>query len=177
MMRRRRGSERAGQGGAALFLSLLLLMLLTVTGVSAVQESRLESRMARNAHDGLLALQAAEAALASGERLLGRLGPAGVTADGGVGGILPGRVYGDAARWLQAATWAGGARVVDLDLPVAEPPRFVIEPVAVRADGVPVFRVTARGVGGSRDAVILLQSTYALHAGGGARLSWREVTP
>ena len=115
--------------------------------------------------------------MASGERLLERLGPAGVTADTGTDGILPERVYGDPAPWLRAATWAGGARVADVELPVAEPPRFVIEPVAVRADGVAVFRVIARGVGGSTGAVVLLQSTYALDASGGARLSWHEIRP
>ena len=165
------------QRGAALFLALLLLMLLTVTGISAAREARLESRMARNAHDGLLALQAAEAALASGERLLAGLGPAKAMAEAGRAAFLPAPGYGETAPWLEAAVWSDHARVAMPNLPVAEPPRFIIEPLVVRADGVPIFRVTARGVGGSSNAVVLLQSTYAVEASGGTRLSWREVAP
>ena len=167
--------SRAGQGGAALFLSLLLLMLLTVTGVSAVQVSGLESRMARNAHERLLALQAAEAALASGERLLERLGPDLAAAGGMADGVRPARAYGASEPGLQAPVWAAGAQVAPALPGVAEAPRFVIEAVTVRADESVVFRVTARGAAGPRGAVVLLQSTYVLDASGGARLSWREL--
>jgi type IV pilus assembly protein PilX len=47
----------------ALFISLVLLLLLTIIGVSAVQTTSLELRMARNDNDTLLAFQSAESAL------------------------------------------------------------------------------------------------------------------
>ena len=168
-------ASRAAQRGAALFLSLLLLMLLTVTGISAVQVSGLESRMARNAHERLLALQAAEAGLASGEGLLERLGRDAATVAGAADGILPARAYGGLEPEVQAPVWADGAQVAPVLPGVAEAPRFMIEAVTVRADESVVFRVTARGTAGPCGAVVLLQSTYVLDASGGARLSWREL--
>ena len=48
------------QRGIALFISLVLLLVLTIAGVSAVQTTTMEERMARNSHDSLIAFQAAE---------------------------------------------------------------------------------------------------------------------
>ena len=162
--------DRTTQRGTALFLSLLLLLLLTVTGVAAVQESGFESRMARNAHDGLLAFQAAEAALVSGERMLQRFGSPAAALDA----ALPVRAYADPAPWLQAAVWETSAQVAATGHPAREAPRFLVEAVAVDPDGDAVFRVVARATGGTPETVVLLESTYVLQ-GGGTRLSWREL--
>ena len=53
-----------------MFMSLVMLLLLTVLGVSSIQTTTLQQRMARNANDSSLAFQAAEAALRDGEDLL-----------------------------------------------------------------------------------------------------------
>ena len=164
------GPERSTQRGAALFLSLLLLVLLTVTGVAAVQESGFESRMARNAHDGLLAFQAAEAALASGERMLQRFGSPMVALDA----VLPVRGYADPAPWLQPAVWESATQAAATGHAAAEAPRFLVEAVVVDEQGAAVFRVVARGTGGTPGTVVMLESTYVLQAGG-TRLSWREI--
>ncbi|MDE0350901.1 MAG: PilX N-terminal domain-containing pilus assembly protein [Gammaproteobacteria bacterium] len=168
---------KAPQRGAALFLSLLLLLLLTVTGVAAVRESGFESRMARNAHDGLLAFQAAEAALASGERMLQRFGSPAAALDA----VLPVRGYEDPEPWLQAAVWETAGQVAATGHAVAVAPRFLVEAVAAGGDGAgeggdetAVFRVVARATGGTPETIVLLESTYVLRAGG-TRLSWREV--
>lgn len=169
--------DRGRHRGAALFLSLLLLLLLTVTGVAAVRESGFESRMARNAHDGLLAFQAAEAALASGERMLRRFGSPAAALDA----VLPVRAYEDPEPWLQAAVWET-AHVAATGHAVAEAPRFLVEAVAVGGEeaagggeeAAAVFRVVARATGGTPETIVLLESTYMLR-GGGTRLSWREV--
>jgi type IV pilus assembly protein PilX len=58
------------QEGIVLFMSLVMLLLLTVLGVSSIQTTSLQQRMARNANDGNLAFQAAELALRDGENLL-----------------------------------------------------------------------------------------------------------
>lgn len=49
--------------GAALVISLLLLLVMTLLGLGASQSTRLQERMAGNQRDQELALQAAEAAL------------------------------------------------------------------------------------------------------------------
>lgn len=51
------------QHGAALVISLLLLLIMTLLGLGASQSTRLQERMAGNQRDQELALQAAEAAL------------------------------------------------------------------------------------------------------------------
>ena len=60
-------ASRRTSRGVALFISLVLLLMLTILGVSAVQGTSLEARMARNDHDTLLAFQAAESALRDAE--------------------------------------------------------------------------------------------------------------
>ncbi|MCX7607930.1 MAG: PilX N-terminal domain-containing pilus assembly protein [Anaerolineales bacterium] len=55
------------QTGAALIVSLVLLVLVTLLGVAGIQTVALEEKMAGNAYDRNIALQAAEAALRIGE--------------------------------------------------------------------------------------------------------------
>ncbi len=176
MARPDRGQAR-GQGGAALFLCLVLLLLLTVMAVSAVETTRLEMRMARNAHDGLLALQAAEAALVAGERFLETIASTVSESPAGHPAVHPAPAFADPMRGGTAPAWGDGTSVPSSVAHVAEQPRFRIHFLAMRADGVPVFRVTARGVGGTREAVVVLRSTYALDRPSGKRLSWHEVPP
>lgn len=58
------------QTGAALVISLLILLIMTIFGVSSMQSTTLEERMAGNMRDQNLAFQSAEAALIEGERFL-----------------------------------------------------------------------------------------------------------
>ena len=134
--------------GIALFVCLVVLLTLGVAGVSASQTVSLEVRMARNGHDGDLALQAAESALREGEQLVASAGfdPAtpGLYAKPGFGAPVP---------WSRPETWEGGDSRVATTLPgVAAPPRFIVERIASWVDpeggfDVEVLRVTARAGG------------------------------
>lgn len=170
--------------GVALFISLVLLLVLTIIGVSAVQTTSLETRMARNEHDTLLAFQAAESALRDAERLLLTINSAddidAFTA-GGTGGLWTMADTGNPDRWDVDANWAAGAgnQVADTSVGavVAEPPRFMIEhltsirrlenPYQIQPDypdtndRLAMFRITALGVGGSANARVMLQTTFA----------------
>ena len=92
-------------------------------------------------------------------------------------GLLPTPAAGELPCWRREADWwrdhAAGYPGALPD--VVEPPRYVIEelppdPAASENDslalGFPVwgsamtFRITARGVGGTEAAVVLLQTTY-----------------
>lgn len=57
----------SGNSGLALFISLVMLLILTILGVSAVQTTSMQERMARNARDTSMAFQAAESALRDAE--------------------------------------------------------------------------------------------------------------
>jgi len=62
-----RYSRLKHQGGAALMFSLIFLLLLTIIGLTAMQSSTLQERMAGNTRDTNLAFQAAELGLRAGE--------------------------------------------------------------------------------------------------------------
>lgn len=178
-------SSIARNRGVALFISLVLLLVLTIIGVSSVQTTTLETRMARNEHDRLIAFQAAESALRDAEAFLNTVVTTAVFTDGGAGGLWTVADLGDPDRWEDASVWNAGTSVeapTVLEDPggdaiSAEPPRYIIEHVAsvVRennayqiddpygasaADRIEIFRVTARGIGGSANTQVLLQSTF-----------------
>lgn len=164
--------------GVALFISLVLLLVLTIIGVSAVQTTSLETRMARNEHDSLLAFQAAESALRDGETAVEGVVSTAEFTDTGAGGKWTVAPLGNDPRWM-VADWSGAGTVVapTAVADVAAPPRYMIEHVAsvVRqqnayqlgsdyatsdANRVEMFRVTALGIGGSTHARVMLQTTY-----------------
>ena len=58
------------QRGAALIVSLMFLLVLTIIGIASVSTTKLQERMAHNTREQNLALQAAEAALRDGEAWL-----------------------------------------------------------------------------------------------------------
>ena len=166
--------------GVALFISLVLLLMLTIIGVSAVQSTSLEVRMARNDHDGMLAFQAAESALRDAEDQLEAIAGTANFVDAGTNGLWTVADLGDPPRWDDQTIWDADATSVlaATDVAgVAVRPRYIIEYVAsvVRAenayqlddpygqsasDRIEVFRVTARGIGGSPQSRVMLQSTY-----------------
>lgn len=165
--------------GVALFISLVLLLVLTIIGVSAVQTSTLETRMARNEHDTLLAFQAAESALRDGENFLETVVSTDGFTDGGGNGLWTVAELDQTNRWETAEVWIGGTSVqapTNVGV-VQQPPRYLIEHVAsvvreenayqindpyaaTAADRIEIFRITARGVGGSTNARVVLQTTY-----------------
>jgi type IV pilus assembly protein PilX len=168
--------------GAALIVSLVFLVVLTLTGVASTQVNILEERMAGNMRDRSLAFQAAETALRVAEN---RLSPAA---------SLP--VFDDTSgfyvctdahpSWWDALTdsdWASssdkvqhysGTSLAD----VASSPGYVVEQLkhestgaasgGSKQAGVPTaagsaqkwYRITARGTGGSASSTVILQSIY-----------------
>ena len=178
----RGNGSRSGQRGIALFISLVILMLLTIAGVAAVQTTQLQARMARNAHDNLIALQAAERALLEGERFLSNSPPDAVryTATG-TDGLWRPAAFGEVPVWQVEAVWAENANRSRRAAPVAgaaKAPRYVIEwlttltgpdnphllepSTVARAPRTAIFRITARGFGATAHARSQLQSTFAV---------------
>lgn len=176
---RRRQLPTRRPAGVALFISLVLLLVLTIIGISAVQTTSLEVRMARNDYDSLLAFQAAESALRDAEAQVENFLNLDNFDDAGTLGLWTIADLGDPPRWETANLWTGAQSVsapTTVD-GVASAPRFIIEEAAeVRrsesimiannddaggvADRINIFRITARGVGGTAQATVTLQSTY-----------------
>ena len=173
------------QEGIVLFMSLVMLLLLTILGVSSIQTTSLQQRMARNANDGTLAFQAAEVALRDGEDLLEELNNLtdfGDPLDDLEGNEANGYYFeaapGDPPNWKSLGDWTGGGfRTSETQITGAEQPKYIVEHVqtiiadadALNLDNIgedigagrtEVFRVTARGYGASADAQVMIQGTY-----------------
>ena len=110
------------QGGAVLVVSLLILLIMTIVGVSSIQTTTLEERMAGNTRDQNLAFQSAEAALIEGENALANL----VLFVAGNGQHLK----GDAPNEFDTDTWANDAKsTVAVSLNDDQNARYYIEAI------------------------------------------------
>lgn len=173
--------------GVALVMALIFLLILTLIGVTAMSTTALEERMAGNLQDKNAAFQAAESALVAGENWARPLGAmpvfdSAVTDDGlhlpSTSGI---------PVWDQSTGVWSGTDVVDYtELPgsaalpsgqflnhVNKQPKYLIEDLGPVRDplkslklGTPspstrnLFRITARGTGGTDQAVATVQSVF-----------------
>ncbi|HHJ39307.1 MAG: hypothetical protein AXA67_02245 [Methylothermaceae bacteria B42] len=174
MMEKRFSASRA-QSGAALVVSLLMLTVLTMLGVSAMQSTILQEKMAGNYRNRNLAFNAAETALRDAERYIA----ANISADSpftttcASGLCLPSSTgtpvwenidWSDAGNVLTYGVGGGGTIAG-----ISSNPTMIIEildelPQSNSLEAGVVFesnlyRITARGVGGTDSAVVILQET------------------
>ncbi|ORU90200.1 MAG: hypothetical protein A6F71_04330 [Cycloclasticus sp. symbiont of Poecilosclerida sp. M] len=161
------------QAGAILFVSLIMLLLMTLLGISGMQTTVLEERMAGNFKDRNMSLQAAESALREAEEYL-RVTPILPSFTDGILGHYQPTTAG-AARWDTITNWsdpANGAISYTGKLDgIASPPAYIVEELPTITEsggsletGVAVqnryYRITTNAVGGTNTAVVMLQSTY-----------------
>lgn len=178
------------QRGTALVTSLLLLLILTVVGITAMQVTRMQERMAGNTRDLNLAFQGAEAALRNGEDMIAAeaFAPA---PSAGVCTATPCKFWDANASAVanpetrNDAWWTGTTPIQyeasgnhtatpTTDMAgLAHDPAFVVEyltevsdPLSVGSgDGPPssrfFYQVTAASPGATANAMTVLQSTYA----------------
>ena len=175
--RSRRPGPGRQQAGSVLFISLMLLLMLTILGVTAMNSVTLEERMAGNLRDTDLAFQAGEAALRDAENWLAPLTilpaectttPPSACATVWQQGVLSGLQNQSDSWWntsgrdyLTAATNEFGGVIQD--------PKFVIEYNTYVRDSLVVgqstvtgrdyYLVTSRAEGGSDRTISLLQSS------------------
>ncbi len=172
--------QRASQKGVALVMSMVFLLILTLIGVAAMSTSALEERMAGNMVDKNYALQAAESALLAGELWIINQGvlPGFSPPQPNDGLHLPST--GQYPVWDETTgVWAGTDVINYVGLgKVKTQPKFIIEYMGKsptsKAKGtgsgygaasnpeIDVFRITARGTGGTNDAVTMVQSTFEI---------------
>ena len=146
------------QRGMALIVALILLLTMTLLGVTAMRSTTQGERMAGNFRDRNLAFQAAEAALREGEEILRNDPPPLGMVIGAVQEPSDPVSY-DNLDWDTAELYSGTLQGL------SELPRFFIELVRLEGDsGVfgddqGIYRVTARGRGGTTEAEVVLQAT------------------
>jgi type IV pilus assembly protein PilX len=172
------------QRGITLVIALIFLLVLTLLGVTAMQSTVVEERIAGNTRDKDVAFQSAEAGLRAGETLLtgvGGLAPNVCTAPGMVFGAAPnaglinnvgggaGVQYASTAYWLAQLWDATDSRATSAAMTGAQAAaRYVIEYVAgpgsttiTQPSGtVMMFRVTAKGGGVTPGSISILQTNF-----------------
>lgn len=174
------------QNGVALIISLLLLLVMTLVGITAMRTTTLEEQMSTNMRDRNLAFQAAEAALRDAQAWLNAQTVRPVPSNTGAGNVWTANLplesqglmngFNDVAFYT-GYNWVAGNNSVVYGALTGEPalagvvqqPRFFIEEMyfvpddsspQTRAQGKGIYhyRITARGVGGSVNAVSYLQT-------------------
>lgn len=171
-------SSYARQRGATLIVALILLLILTVIGVAGMQDTTLQEKMVGNMRDRNLAFQASEAALRGGEKDLQAATLPGFANTGGlINETYTGLQSGNPVFW-DSYPWATNARAYATQFSeLNAAPRYVIQEVVTMVapigesmkfgalKEIKSYRITSRAVGGTTDAVVILQSTYRRQGG------------
>lgn len=162
------------QQGVALVISLLILVAITMIAVSNMRKTSVQEKMTSNLYDRQLALQQAEGALLTAERLLASAalpaGPVGLINNAGIydipnPGLADRWAPGNNSVWLQAPAMNNG---------FMNPAVYIIEymgdwafpPECDRATNPPLnclqptFRITARVPAQDGRAELMLQTVW-----------------
>lgn len=162
------------QRGAVLFVSLIMLLLMTLIGISGMQTTVLEEKMAGNFKDRNMSLQSAESALRFAEAYLKTTTVLPAFTGGTLGHYQP--TTSGAARWDSSVIdWSDTINDVIVYAGtlsnISSAPVFIIEempPVTESGGSLEAgtvlenryYRITTRAVGGTNAAVVMLQSAY-----------------
>lgn len=168
-----------GERGAVLVVSLLLLLIMTIIGVTALTTNSLEERIAGNLRDQDLAFQAAESSVRACEGYVVSTSLTGqftATCDNGLcvpATAPPPYVWQDTTLNVWNGTARSRAPTNTLSN-VTSQPRYIVEDVTSAFGCLPgescvvgfgqtpvlLYRCTGRGVGGTATAVVMNQSIY-----------------
>lgn len=163
-------ASRRGQRGSALIVSLLMLLLMSMAAIAGMQTTIMQERMSANLYDRHLAFQAAEAALREAESLLRKSPPKEFNNTAGLYRMnhpsRPDWTAEPVSEGNGAFTYAEGLQGV------ARHPQYFIEKIdsflpsgtdteaGTAVPPMPYFRITARGFGGTPQAVVVVSSVY-----------------
>ena len=162
------------QRGAALIVGLLMLVVMTLIGVSAMQTDLLEEKMAGNQRDLDLAFQAAESTLRDGENWLRDQTDEPVPDANATNGVFTfDALDANGSWWETIGNWDSSGTAFNDISGVNSAPLRVIEGAGFITDGsltigqntgqTPrlLYRITARGTGGTDSARAIVQTIYA----------------
>ena len=174
------------QRGAVLVVSLLLLLVMTVLALGASQTTRLQERMSSNMRDRDLAFESSEAGLRNGERIIDSQVVAPSPCTSGRcqvydRTILPSSIAFQDQTWWNTNSWSyvtdetfstTAANAIKGSGMAGADPQFVVEEIEDVPDSLTVppsgpppsriyYRITSGAQGGSAQARVVLQSTFA----------------
>lgn len=159
--------------GFALVVALIILVLMTTLGVTAIRMITAEEQMATNTYDRSIAFQATESALKTVESLIESEKPTPASGCAVVGSIMTCAppLNTSTPRWLDTtfASWQNSTTVGTGSLAVT--PQYFVEYLgntyscrpgdASDPNSCKRYRVTARTNGSGNRATVMLQSVYA----------------
>jgi type IV pilus assembly protein PilX len=166
------------QSGAALVVSLLILLVMTLIGVSSMQTTTMEEKMASNAREHQQAFEAAEAALRAAEKHI----EDDVTVTAGFDTTGSDGHYDNSVQELwRTLGWTNTDSLADntytSTYSSASAPRYIIEHygstttdvdkfnlggygTGAGGGDIELFRITARGTGANNQSPVLIQTYY-----------------
>ncbi|RDE18551.1 pilus assembly protein PilX [Motiliproteus coralliicola] len=153
-----------------LIVCLIILVVLTLVGVGSIRDTTLEEKMAGNLRDRNMAFQAAESALRVGEDFIETT--VVLPEFNGTDGL-----YAQLNDVINGVSWSVSSAVRSYDDYSPEltgtnsAPVYIIEQMESEAESASMeagteqnteqfYRITARAVGGTDTAVVILQSIY-----------------
>lgn len=159
--------------GSVLIVGIIFLLVMTMLGITAMQSTSQEERMAGNMRDRNVAFQAAEIALRAGEQVVFTGPPSSgtgfydITTDNGApDATVAANWISGAWNWTSGLPIAGGNTQTNSAYPLlADEPKFWIEarlgrpPLEAGQPREVVYFITARSTGASGGAPVVLQST------------------
>jgi len=159
-----------GQHGMVLVICLIMLLLLTLSGIAAMQGGTLQERMAGNSRDAEQAFLAAEAALRNGEVFVLQTQESDFTTAGTNGlydvtasNALPVNWKLGSTLWRTGET-LGTSTAGDPHYLIEMLPEVVNQGLSLAADQpletMIIYRITARAVGTTDVSQAVLQSTF-----------------
>lgn len=162
------------QSGVVLIVSLVMLLLLTIIGITGMQVSGLEEKMAGNSKEKNLAFQAAEAGLRDAEndilnsgRISGLTGMNNICTDGLCYTANPILHIEDNVGFVASAVRYGTyTAATDLmNIPALQQPRYLVVGMKLWPPGAVnwkyMYKVTALAQGGQATTSSILQEVYA----------------
>jgi len=168
---------RQQQAGASLIVSLMLLIVLTLLGLSGMQSTIMQERMANNVRDKGMAFQAAESAIRSGEDWVKTINVSTLANPQDGATCAPPCNIIDLNDYASMTTenidwWKINARAFS-NMPsgtFAAAPRFIVErhsKIEYSLDPSDetlephLYRITAIGVGGTATAQAIIETLYS----------------
>jgi len=166
------------QSGAVLIVSLVLLLIMTIIGLTGMQTTVLEEKMAGNFRNSNQAFQSAEAALRDSEVWLSAQTTEPAESSTGSNNVWSLNATdpdtSNSEEWWEErdSSWwdTNGISYSTTLSGISSAPRTIIEYKVYQSDtllagtgsapsGLTFYQVTSRGTGGNDQAVVLLQST------------------
>ena len=159
------------QAGVALVVALILLVIMTLVGLSALRTVTLEEKMTAQTFDRSLSFQAAEAALREAEALVESTVPTPAALAACVAGVCGAPNATATVRWADTSFTGWQNAAVVANGPISITPQYIVEYLGNTfpcQPGTPSagtdckrYRITARSNAGNDRAAVMLQSIFA----------------